>query len=109
MNAPTFQQFKAFLIKHGCTPDREALTLDEYTDLVEECKFLYGNEVAQYLKDSFMPEGKAIEPGYEDSLSHYLFHFDKWDDVEKDWNEWVHEGVPENPSPGSVPSSKMRR
>ena len=54
------------------------IALRDYVDLVTAVRAAAGDEAADMLRDCFMPEGNAVEPGYEDSLSHYAFLLDDW-------------------------------
>jgi hypothetical protein len=66
------------------------LTLDQYTEVIERARELWGDKVGQFLMDCFMPEGEAVEPGYEDSLSHYTFNAE-WLEMEQEWTEFLQE------------------
>jgi hypothetical protein len=63
------------------------LTLQQYTEVIERARELWGDKVAAFLMDCFMPEGEAVEPGYEDSLSHYSFDT-PWLELEKEWSQF---------------------
>ncbi len=62
------------------------LTFDQYKALVGRAGELWGSEVQRFLMDCFMPTGEPIEPGYEDSLSHYVFT-PTWEELEKDYED----------------------
>jgi len=81
----SFEDLATYLTNNGVTPGCESLTLDAYTKVIERARDLWGDEVAQWLMDCFMPEGEAVEPGYEDSLSHYFFMCSSWKELEPEW------------------------
>lgn len=81
----TFEELATYLTNNGVTPGCESLTLDVYTKVVERARELWGDSVAAWLMDCFMPEGEVVEPGYEDSLSHYFFQCSSWKELEPEW------------------------
>lgn len=82
-----FHTLRDYLCTCGVFPDSPTLTLDQYTRVVENARENFGDKVAAFLMDCFMPEGEPVEPGYEDSLSHYSFTPTSWAELEKDWTE----------------------
>lgn len=82
----TFDEVATYLTNNGVTPGCDSLTLDAYTKVIERARELWGDDVAQWLMDCFMPEGEPVEPGYEDSLSHYFFQCSTWKELEPEWN-----------------------
>lgn len=81
----TFKQIQDHLVsKYDLTA---LLTLQQYTDLIERARTLWGDEVAAFMMDCFMPTGEPVEPGYEDSLSHYSFE-PTWLELEEEWKHF---------------------
>ncbi len=83
--ATIFGQLKDLLISSGAEIGAGPITLEAYTALVGKVEHQFGEHAASFVKDCFMPEGEPIEPGFEDSLSHYRFFSDNWEEVERDW------------------------
>ena len=80
----TFQHIQDHLVaKYDLTA---LLTLQQYVDVVEGARRIWGDDVAAFIMDCFMPEGEPVEPGYEDSLSHYSFQ-PTWLELEEEWNQ----------------------
>ncbi len=65
------------------------LELEHYTRLIERARDVWGDDVAAFLMDCFMPEGEPILPGIEDSLSHYTFNPTDWDELKLEWEEFL--------------------
>lgn len=64
------------------------LDLENYTCLLTLARDSFGEKLSACLMDCFTPEGQVVEPGYEDSLSHYLFDVGSWEELEEDFRTW---------------------
>ena len=80
----TFEELKSALIKAGIVPGCEALCYTVYF------KFIDGlpEEVQCFAMDCFTPDGKPIEPGYEESLDTYWFWPTSWEGLEDEYDDW---------------------
>jgi hypothetical protein len=87
MSKVTFEQFKIYLVISGVVPGCDSLALEEHTFCIENCRENFGDNVTRFFMDCFMPEGKPVCPGIEDSLSHYSFTPETWEELENDWKE----------------------
>lgn len=79
------KDIQEFLTECGVVPGCNSIELDKYVKLIDAAKSKFGDDVSASLMDFFMPEGEPIEPGYEDSLSHYQFTCNTWDEFEQEW------------------------
>jgi hypothetical protein len=82
----TFPKLKQFLLTFNVSPG-VTITLDKFDRLTTAAFNGWGEDFGAWLMDCFMPEGDAVEPGYEDSCSHYSFNPQSWEELEKEWNE----------------------
>ncbi len=82
----TFPELKAFLLSYNVVP-RVTITLDKFDRLLTAALATHGHDICAWLMDCFMPEGEAVEPGYEDSCSHYYFEPQSWEELERDWEK----------------------
>lgn len=57
-----------FGVRHG-----KRIGFRRYVKCIEAARKWFGPEAAAALMDDFMPEGPAVEPGYEDSCSFYRY------------------------------------
>lgn len=81
-----FHKFQECLMEMGVEPGVQ-ITLETYTEIVKEVKDTFGEEVSSFLMDCFMPEGHVIDPGFEDSYSHYLFDANDWEELEEQFQD----------------------
>lgn len=94
---------REFLISNGIKPGI-TIDFDSRVSLLKKARTQWDDSVAQGLMNLFMPDGEPIAPGFEDSLSHYVFSPVSWEQFEKEWGEWIQEGAPEDPPPlGTIP------
>jgi len=87
-----WEEMVTFLSIHHVTPGCDSLTLEAYSNMIEKARGIWGDEVAAWLMDCFMPEGEAVEPGYEDSCSHYFFMCSCWSELEPEWIQFRENG-----------------
>jgi hypothetical protein len=80
-----FSQLQKHLTQLGVVPCGPPITLKRLRLLVVTAAKWYGPGIAQCLMSFFMPTGKVIRPGIEDSYSHYLFTMDTWDELQTEW------------------------
>lgn len=74
------------LKKHNVDPgssDDINLTLLQFELLLAEVKTTLGEDAMTFVQDAFMPNGEPMAPGYEDSLSHYMF-VAEWEEICKE-------------------------
>lgn len=83
---PTFQQMRSLFNNLDVEIGENArlLTLRQYDLLLTSAYRWYGGHVSSWLADCFMPEGEAVSPGYEDSMSHYSILFNTWTELKED-------------------------
>lgn len=48
------------------------VTLERYSEVFEYVKERYGEAAAAKFADCWIPDGEAVQPGYEDSATHYV-------------------------------------
>lgn len=77
----TFRDFKEALLSANIRPGRR-ISLDEYQCIVNGVP----ENLRAFAMDCFIPEGEAIEPGYEDSLEWYTLG-GTWEELQKDWED----------------------
>ncbi len=80
----TFPELKKFLQSFNVVPG-VTITFDKWNRLTDTAFNVWGDEFAAWLMDCFMPEGEAVDPGYEDSMSHYYFNPQSWEELENEW------------------------
>ena len=84
---------KEFFVSHGIEFDT-VITLAELTQVIESGAEVFGEGATAFLMDCFSPEGEPIEPGYEDSLSHYRFDCcEDLNDLETVWQKYAAESI----------------
>lgn len=90
----TFEELRAALEKAGIKPGCDKLCYTRYFAFIDALP----EDVQGFVMDCFDPDGKPIEPGYEDSLDTYWFWPTSWKELEKEYEEWVeretHSGIP---------------
>ena len=86
----TFEELKAELIKAGIVPKCEALCYTRYFKFIDDLPV----DVQTFAMDCFTPDGKPIEPGYEESLDTYWFHINSWEELQRDWELFCPVPVP---------------
>lgn len=81
-----FNKLRAFLESHGITP---GVTLEhtKFFPMLEAAQEVGGDDLQAWIMDCFMPEGEPIEPGYEESMSHYYFCPESWEELQADWEK----------------------
>ncbi len=76
------QQVREFLGNFNIAPMRNRpLTFKQYVKVITVAKRWHGILFAAILADLFMPEGPAVEAGYEDSSVRYWFFAESWQQV----------------------------
>lgn len=80
----TFEELKSALIKAGIVPKCEALCYTRYFKFIDDLPV----DVQTFAMDCFTPDGKPIEPGYEESLDTYWFHINSWEELEDEFMDW---------------------
>jgi hypothetical protein len=78
---------KEFFAKHNIVPGA-VITLDEFTKVIDDAEETFGMG-GGFVMDCFVPEGEAVAPGYEDSLSHHRFEPDNWDTLNEEWQMFL--------------------
>jgi hypothetical protein len=74
---------KTLFANNGMSEDLPLLapiTLEQYSRLIRMAERWFGVASTEELMDCFDPEGESVEPGYEDSVSHYRFRFSSWEE-----------------------------
>lgn len=79
------RQLKEFLTNFGIKPGCRPITLSRMQLIVKAAARWYGPFWARGIFDLFMPTGQVIDPGYEDSLSHYQFMPNDWSEMFEEW------------------------
>jgi hypothetical protein len=79
----TPQQVAQFFANFGYQEGKEAkpISLERYVLVVTTSARWFGPLFGQMVADCFMPTGKAVAPGYEDSLDSYLFEYPKSEEL----------------------------
>lgn len=78
-------KLQGLLQKHKVSlNENEPLTLEQYSNMLRDVKHMFGDDVTMYIQDCFIPTGEPVDPGYEDSLSHYVFNYDTWEDFREE-------------------------
>ena len=69
-------QKRIFFANFGLEDSRQpTLSFSQYRLVITTAAKWHGAMFAQIVADCFIPVGQAIQLGYEDSLSHYVFHY----------------------------------
>ncbi len=82
----SYRQLREFLTNFGIKPGCRAITLNRMTLVIRTARKWYGPLWARGIYDLFMPSGKVVIPGFEDSLSHYQFMPGTWKELREDWD-----------------------
>jgi len=77
-----------FFTEHNIVPNT-VITLHKFNKLLNDSKQTFGEDAIRFFMDCFVPEGKTVCPGIEDSMSHYRFDCSEdWDALQRVWEEF---------------------
>lgn len=88
----TLSSVLSFLsVNFNVRPSEEThlIEFERYTLLISATRQWFGDALGDWLMDCFTPTGYTIDPGYEDSLSHYCFDFETVEDMKEDFEEFL--------------------
>lgn len=80
----TIEEVQRFFRNFGFEPHHEykPIAIKHYELVVKTARRWHGREFAEMVMDCFIPTGRSMAPGYEDSYSHYYFASEVWDELE---------------------------
>jgi hypothetical protein len=80
----TFEELKSALIKAGIVPGCDKLDHAKYVQFIDGLPV----DMQTFAMDCFTPDGKPIEPGYEESLDTYWFWPTSWEVLGDEYDDW---------------------